>query len=641
MAQRKGAFDVFYVWGSWHEGHGSTELAVTGIFIIPPVRKKRPNAKLDNTRVRPRALEKPPGLAQSPKCAEMSKVSTKGKEKALSAVAEPDTDMIGSVEILEEIPQPSSIPHGVGESSKPPPTEPKPSEKAPPKAAPIKESQPQAATKAECPPELRPIVEAEQRRAAETAANLALCSAAISSVEATLFPLTNGSNRKFVDSMRVYLRAAIAQYMATGPGSTPSVLPPRPANPIPRAPDPRSQTIPAVPVLPVKSTWATVARNGLPQKAVPKAKAVPQPAAKAQNKKSQKAKVDKRLFLRLEKEHPWLKERLLEAAPRFSEFNAELEEASNLVAFRIPNFPVTIKTIDGIMTVDAGRISLEIYRKTHRFPLQMRPHGICRPGAPYRNWKALFTRDHAPRLGFRILDEAGAATIYKPRPQIEQCKCCLGFHATRALTKYRHCRGPHRSDSMIFQARPKKSGPVTKEQLAWIHHIEQGEFTKVARARAAAKRAEEAIIAAAKDVPMAEATGLEFWNLKEFENTVTSKMSLLGHLLINSRIPAGSKAIHEVGTNWAVGKVTGNLAGSTGLHDKYITMPPAAPNRKQDERTKRVKERALNRKEMIKKAKHLVRSKIDPRDAQYYSLNYENLERDIFNKMEIDGETEP
>ena len=62
----------------------------------------------------------------------------------------------------------------------------------------------------------------------------------------------------------------------------------------------------------------------------------------------------------------------------------------------------------------------------------------------------------------------------------------------KALTKCRNC-----------------GGPVTKEQLAWICHIEQVEFAKVARARAAAKRAEEAIMAAAKDVSMAEATGFD------------------------------------------------------------------------------------------------------------------------------------
>ncbi|CCU77728.1 putative effector protein [Blumeria hordei DH14] len=147
---------------------------------MPPVRKKRPNAKLDNTRVHPRALEQLPGLAQSLKCAEMSKVPIKGKEKALPAVTEPDTDMIGSVETIEKISQPPSVPHGIGESSKSPPTAPKLSENAAPISASNSTSQPKAATKAECPPELRPIFEAEQRRAAETAANLALCSAAIS-----------------------------------------------------------------------------------------------------------------------------------------------------------------------------------------------------------------------------------------------------------------------------------------------------------------------------------------------------------------------------------------------------------------------------------------------------------------------------
>ncbi|CCU76199.1 EKA-like protein [Blumeria hordei DH14] len=102
---------------------------------MPPVRKKRPDAKLDNTRVCPRALEKLPDLTQSPKCAEMSNVSTKGKEKALPAVTEPDTDMFGSVDIVKEIPQPFSVPKGMGESSNSPPTASKPSENAAPIAA--------------------------------------------------------------------------------------------------------------------------------------------------------------------------------------------------------------------------------------------------------------------------------------------------------------------------------------------------------------------------------------------------------------------------------------------------------------------------------------------------------------------------
>ncbi|CCU74757.1 EKA-like protein [Blumeria hordei DH14] len=100
--------------------------------------------------------------------------------------------MIGSVEFVEDFPQRAFIPHGIGESSKSPPTEPKPSDKAAPKSNTIKESQLQTATKTDCHPDIRPIIEAKQRRAAEIAANLALCSAAISGVEVTLLHLTNG-----------------------------------------------------------------------------------------------------------------------------------------------------------------------------------------------------------------------------------------------------------------------------------------------------------------------------------------------------------------------------------------------------------------------------------------------------------------
>ncbi|CCU75148.1 EKA-like protein [Blumeria hordei DH14] len=225
----------------------------------------------------------------------MSKVSIKGKEKALPAVTEPDTDMIGSVEIVEEYL--NEPPSPTGFENRPNLLRPQQNRRKTlhPQQRQKLTSQPKAATKTKCHPELRSIVEAEQRRAAETAANLAFFSAAIYGVEATLLPLTNGSSRQFVDSMRVYLRAAIAQCMATGPAATPPVLHPHPANPIPRAPDARSTTIPTVPVLPVKSTWATVARNGLRQKAVPAAKSVPRPTAKAQLKETPKAKVDKRL----------------------------------------------------------------------------------------------------------------------------------------------------------------------------------------------------------------------------------------------------------------------------------------------------------------------------------------------------------
>ena len=463
---------------------------------------------LDNTRIRLRALDQTLGLAQTPKCVEKSKASIRGKEKALPAVAEPDTDMIGSVEFVEELPQPASIPHRIGGPSISPPTASKPLEKAAPKAA---------STKAECPPELRPIVEAEERRAAQAAANLALCSATINSVEATLLPLTNGSNRQFVDSMRVYLRAAIAQYMATGPATMPPVLPPRPADPPLRAPNARSTITPAVPVQQSKGTWAAMARNGLRQKAVPTVKAVPQPSATAPKKDAPKAKVDKRLFIRLGNDHPWrklspmglrsamdqqanidilldtsvhrtrtgfailaltdnIRQRILNSSSNLAAVNAKLEEASDLVVLRIPNVPVKLNTVDGHLSVDAERVSDEIYFKTSKAPSQVRPLGQCRPGALHSNWKATFPRESAPRAGFRSFDESGMATKLQLRRQIQQCCRCHGYYATRgcsralacwncgltthsiaeckAITKCSNCGNPHRSDSRDCLARP-------------------------------------------------------------------------------------------------------------------------------------------------------------------------------------------
>lgn len=74
------------------------------------------------------------------------------------------------------------------------------------------------------------------------------------------------------------------------------------------------------------------------------------------------------------------------------------------------------------------------------------------------------------------------------------------MHSTsecKAHTKCRNCGGPHRSDSRSCLARPNRSGPVTKEQLATVRQASQREFAAVARAKAAVRRAEAAAIAAA------------------------------------------------------------------------------------------------------------------------------------------------
>ena len=210
---------------------------------INTARKKPPIAMWGMMKIEPRALVQITGLAQPTRCVEMGKATSKWKIKALHNVSAPDTDMIRSVEILRKfLYQPL---HEVGESSKSPPTESKVIKNDALKGIPKSTLQSKAATKEECPPKLRPILGSEEGRVAQTAVNLAVCSAAISGVEAILLPLTNGSNRQFLDSMRIYLCSSIAQYMNTGPASTPLVLHPRPANPPLRAPEPGAKLHPS------------------------------------------------------------------------------------------------------------------------------------------------------------------------------------------------------------------------------------------------------------------------------------------------------------------------------------------------------------------------------------------------------------
>ena len=77
--------------------------------------------------------------------------------------------------------------------------------------------------------------------------------------------------------------------MATDMASSTPVLPPRPMNPLPRAPDARSIIIPTDPAQPSKSTWAIAAKKRLRQKVVPNIKAAPQPAATASKKEAPEA----------------------------------------------------------------------------------------------------------------------------------------------------------------------------------------------------------------------------------------------------------------------------------------------------------------------------------------------------------------
>lgn len=393
----------------------------------------------------------------------------------------------------------------------------------------------------EFPPELQTVMEAEKRRTTQITARLAICSTAINIVEAALSPLSIGENKEFVDGIKVYLRAAIGQFVQSCPGSTPPVLPARPANPLsPRAPEIRAPNSTKTQAPAPKTTWATVARAGLVSSAGPSTKKAAPLAQKAKSANSS-GKADSRLFLRLDYFHPHrllspavirlavsqalgtaannitlvqrvktgfaitakdelARTELLDSSTSRSESGIKLEPASNLVAMQIAAVPEIIRTLAGPIAVTAKMVADEVTRVTQLVPFLVRPHGTSKPGAPYSNWQALFPRESAPRPGFRLFDDSGAAKLFRPRRKIEQCKRCLEFRATRGCSRASACwkcgSNMHSESECKALTRCRNcGGPVTKEQLVRIRQIQQGEFAKVARFRAAAKRAEEATMA--------------------------------------------------------------------------------------------------------------------------------------------------
>ena len=296
-----------------------------------------------------------------------------------------------------------------------------------------------------------------------------------------------------------------------------------------------------------------VAKYGLPQKAVPLVKAVPQPVAKAPKEDALKAKSDRRLFVRFGSDHPWhklshsrarveihvelqemfsetrsfhrfrtgyailkkdniIRQRVLDAAPKLANINAKLEESSDLVASQIANVTAIIKTVNGTNIFNAAWVPAEIHSKVRRKPFQVRPQGTCRPRALYRSWYAIFARDSAPRASFHNFDESVIARKHQPHRKFQQFYRCLDFLAThgrsrapvclncgstlypeaeyKATTKCHNCGSPHRTDSRDSLARSTRSGPIIWEELGSIRQASQQEFAKVARAKAARRKAE-------------------------------------------------------------------------------------------------------------------------------------------------------
>ncbi|CCU75075.1 EKA-like protein [Blumeria hordei DH14] len=313
-------------------------------------------------------------------------------------------------------------------------------------------------------------MEAEERRARQKAAQFNMCSTAISSVETALLPLST-CKIFFVDSIKVYLRAVIAQFVAAEPSTAPPVLPQLPIAGTPPATAipvviPRNLTKATAPI-PPRSTWATVTRAG-PQKSGAQAPAnITSVSAALSARKPEKkpavattASKDDRIFLRLDANHEWrqlspagvreavakqthcspsdidqvqrvptgfairaknpdAETRILEASSTFTQVEAKLEPPSDLDSLRIATVPVAVFDLEGRVEVTAKMMAAKILRVTNCTPDRVRIHRKTKPGAPYRSWGALFPRNASPKLGFRLFDDSGVATIQRNRPPIQ------------------------------------------------------------------------------------------------------------------------------------------------------------------------------------------------------------------------------
>ncbi|KHJ34118.1 putative eka-like protein [Erysiphe necator] len=306
-----------------------------------------------------------------------------------------------------------------------------------------------------CPPELLAVVEAEKRRAAQTAENIEVYTVAINS------SLLKSS----LDLPSLISYDLVQQLPPPTPPSRPSGPPP--AVPIikntARCAPPAKVNPSSNPKSKSGGTWATMALKGHQNS--------PATASTTQNASLQRTKnilvihtassgPDERLFLRIDKNHEWrllapsgvreilcehlsctpsdithitrtptgfaltvkgkeTRQKLLNDSDGISTQGAKLEPASDLITYRIATVPVALRTSNGSVTVDDTNLASEIVRVTNVAPKMVRVHGKTRVGAPHRSWLAHFPRDQAPRPGFRLFDESGVAVIYKLRRSIQ------------------------------------------------------------------------------------------------------------------------------------------------------------------------------------------------------------------------------
>ncbi|KHJ30171.1 putative eka-like protein [Erysiphe necator] len=211
-------------------------------------------------------------------------------------------------------------------------------------------------------------------------------------------------NKEFSQGLLIYLRTAIAQFMANGPGTTLPVLPSKPTQSL-QVKQKEKSALPSNKALPQKlqnteeKTWASIARKGNQvTPAISTLSAIPsstQKQLRADREKGKRSKpntCDDRLFLRLTKEHEWrplapsairemistglaltakdkeTRQLLLDKSSMIYTQNATIESASDLVTYHIPNVPVAIQFPNNKVFVTKDMVEAEIKRVTQASP---------------------------------------------------------------------------------------------------------------------------------------------------------------------------------------------------------------------------------------------------------------------------------
>lgn len=283
----------------------------------------------------------------------------------------------------------------------------------------------------------------------------------------------------------------------------------------------------------IESAWATVARKAATLPDPPANLAKRRPVTLTNSAGKEPIKDDKRLFLRMGRDHEWrllspvtikklvteragvapsaiiamtqvrsglaiectsdaLRETILRVGPSFQKENIIIEPASDWTSVIVPHVPIYIRTMGGRIEVTKDMIMAECQAVCGVTPIQVRPNYV-KIGQYSTSWIIHFKQVPA-NLKFRLFDESGPAIPFSRRRPIEQCQRCWGYHSTRTcvkglrceicsgthektectakIPKCANCAGPHEATHRDCMARPtRQHGQVTPRTPAELRII--------------------------------------------------------------------------------------------------------------------------------------------------------------------------